>query len=231
MFITTGKDFGNEEIFILPREYLTTVSEYFENMFQGAFRETTDKKVALNDVEPVIFRLFIEWLNNRRLHNTKREIFDGSAQVQNYEGYKQLLDLYVFSDEYDVPQLRRDVLDALVLFSHLSPTLFDMELVAQAYDKLPSNSPLLRFLVDEYAANWAGPVEDVRDDTPTAFLWDLTKTFCDLRRIRRRTGKIEEARFPSKKLCDYHEHRTDDDVESSDGKKGTVAACLQQEAK
>ncbi|KAE9990553.1 hypothetical protein EG327_001279 [Venturia inaequalis] len=195
--IIVGRDSRDEETFTLLREDLNTVSEYFENVFLGASRKAMHRKAVLTDVKPATFKIFAKWLNGKLILNTDGRGFDTVARAHNSDIFKQLLDLYVFADRYDVPQLRREVLDTLVTFSHFSPTLFDMELVAQAYDELPADSPFLRFLIDEYAANWSGPAEEVRDDTPVAFLWELTKKFCDLRSVRERTGKIEHVALPS----------------------------------
>ncbi|KAE9977600.1 hypothetical protein EG328_001973 [Venturia inaequalis] len=203
--IIVGRDSRDEETFTLLREDLNTVSEYFENVFLGASRKAMHRKAVLTDVKPATFKIFAKWLNGKLILNTDGRGFDTVARAHNSDIFKQLLDLYVFADRYDVPQLRREVLDTLVTFSHFSPTLFDMELVAQAYDELPADSPFLRFLIDEYAANWSGPAEEVRDDTPVAFLWELTKKFCDLRSVRERTGKIEHVALPSERFCNYHE--------------------------
>lgn len=66
--VTVGNDFGDEkQELVLPREYLTTVSEFFENRFKSAFREDNEKSLRLDDVETRTFRIFVEWLHGRKL--------------------------------------------------------------------------------------------------------------------------------------------------------------------
>lgn len=53
--IIVGKDLGEEQEYSLPREYLTTVSQFFEKSFVGSFREANEKTLTLSDIELVTF--------------------------------------------------------------------------------------------------------------------------------------------------------------------------------
>lgn len=204
--ITVGKDFGDGLEFVLPQEYLTTVSEFFENSFKGSFLEAKEKKLTLSDVKPVTFRIFVEWLNGRKLLNSEGVEYNGESDGKlEIKRFDELMLLYIFADQYDVPQLRRDVLETFVVYQDDCPTMVDPYLVRLAYDRLPSSSPMLSFLVDAFVFSWAGitPGEKASPpDYPSEFLLSTTSKFCS----SRKQIMIVLENSPYESPCDYHEH-------------------------
>lgn len=78
----------------------------------------------------------------KRLHNTRNE--------------EELLAVYFFADEYNVPQLRKDVLDTLVkgldnLGVKPDPRI---DTILTVYELLSTKSPMKKWLVDRAARNW-----------------------------------------------------------------------------
>lgn len=216
--ITVGKDIGEEETFSLHREYLVTVSKYFKNMFKGSFREKKDKNVSLDDVDPMVFKIFIEWLHGRKVldiegNEYKGDIYDCDCDVEE-DSFGRLIHLYIFSDQYDIPQLRRDALDAFINFSYACPHLCPPNLIGHVYENLPSKSPMLRFLVDEYVCFWSGELSEGSADLPAPFLLEVARTFCVYTRKTHKTHKgieifsdpCRRSLDPYGRLCDYHEH-------------------------
>lgn len=132
-------------------EHLSSVSPYFENAFKGSFREATEKQIGLPNVEPDTFSIYVEWWNSYQIVDTDGKAFNGENTKPGTSRRLILLKLYVFADEYDNPQLRRDVLHVFVRYTNKCTEYGIFETVSEAYDRLPSNSPLLRFLVDHYA--------------------------------------------------------------------------------
>jgi hypothetical protein len=43
------------------REILTVVSPYFRSVFEGAFKEATERFLTLTDVSEQTFRIFLQW--------------------------------------------------------------------------------------------------------------------------------------------------------------------------
>lgn len=155
----------------------------------------------------------MERLHGRKLEGDeyRGDIYDSDVDedLNHVHSFETLLDLYIFSDKYDVPQLRRDVLDTLVNFSWDYPWICPPDVVERAYENLPSKSPLLRALVDMHVCWWDGELTEGHVDLPASFLLEMTRTFCV---NRRRTHEgIEVPRFlsPHRRLCDYHEHGPD----------------------
>jgi len=74
--ITVGEIFDEEQEFVVPLEHLTTVLEFFESSYIGSFRENNKKTLSRDDVLPVTFRIFVEWLNRRKLLNAEGEKYD-----------------------------------------------------------------------------------------------------------------------------------------------------------
>jgi hypothetical protein len=168
--ITVGIDFDDDQSFVLPREYLTDVSEFFENIFKGTFHEVNEKTLTLSDVEPVTFQIFIEWLHRRKFLNGEGEEYDGARDGEADESrFTELMNLYIFSDQFDVPQLRRDVLDTFNNYQNNCPVLYGTTAVTDAYNQLPQRSPMLRLLVDSYIDSWMGISEERRGFASTTF--------------------------------------------------------------
>lgn len=201
--IYIGEDFGEKQEFILPMGYLSSVSPYFENAFKGSFREATEKKIQLSNVEPETFGIYVEWLNSRQILDTDGEAFVGENDT-DISRHSVLLKLYIFADEYDHPQLRRDVLQIFIMHTEKYKKCVPIKSISEAYSRLPSNSPLLRFLVDHYAFDW-GSTEPKKTESehPLHFLYSLAF------KLQNQANNFElprKVQSPYLNECDYHEH-------------------------
>ncbi|OCK98113.1 uncharacterized protein K441DRAFT_545388, partial [Cenococcum geophilum 1.58] len=76
---------------------------------------------------------------------------------------RTLLDVYVFADEYDVPQLKRDVMTAILRYC----TMFQWhpertkEIYAAAFESHPPNSQSCHYLINATAVTW-NPKKDAK---------------------------------------------------------------------
>lgn len=61
---------SGQEKFILHKDLLCFYSDFFRAAFNGSFKEATEGKVELPDVEVEIFEAFQVWLYSRTLYNT-----------------------------------------------------------------------------------------------------------------------------------------------------------------
>lgn len=189
----------------MPREYLTSVSDYFAKAVKGFFRGAAEKRVSLADVEPQIFGIFLECLYGRILVDETGEKYDGNKDADTETlRHGVLLDLCIFGDEYDVPQFRRDVLDEFIKYQGAHDTLCCTDTIQRAFKHLPSNSPMLRLLIDVAIYSWSGCGEGdwICDGLPPAFLYGIASKLLS----RQKDDTILIDKGPYEKLCDYHEH-------------------------
>ncbi|KAE9969166.1 hypothetical protein BLS_005464 [Venturia inaequalis] len=207
--ISIGEDFGEKQDYILPMEYLTSVSPYFENAFKGSFREAVEKKISLANVEVETFGIYVEWLNSHKIVDENGEAFAGENAIE-ISRHAVLLKLYLFADEYDHPQLRRDVLEVFIRHTNKYTHCVGVETTSKAYDRLPANSPLLRFLVDHYACEWSPASTATETFPPIQFLYMLAiklRAQADCLQLPRRVQS------PYLNDCDYHEHDAEKEAE------------------
>lgn len=120
---------------------------------------------------------------------------------------QELLEMYLFANKYDIPQLRRDVTDTLVQLSNTQKLWFILaaQSIIAAFASPPSGSPMLQLLVDILTQNWGEA--DVPDDRLiTSGYVDVPKEFflgVMKNRIVKKNNK--NARLDLQ-LCSYHGH-------------------------
>jgi hypothetical protein len=79
------------------------------------------------------------------LLNGEGEEYDGAQDGEADEPrFTELMQLYIFSDQFDVPQLRRDVMDTFMKYQEDYTSMYTISSVGLAYDRLPTSSPMLR---------------------------------------------------------------------------------------
>ncbi|KAF2100495.1 hypothetical protein NA57DRAFT_54579 [Rhizodiscina lignyota] len=136
--------------FLVWKSFLCAVSPYFEGVFNGGTRESTENTVEL-DTDPETFAYFLEWLHSRCLVDDK-----GHKKASQWP-YDLLFNLYVFSDTFNVLQLKRDVLQ--VLWTHVrlgqgDGQALSLKSVTKAYSSLPEKDPLLEILAEKFAVDF-----------------------------------------------------------------------------
>ncbi|KAK3630328.1 hypothetical protein LTR56_017504 [Elasticomyces elasticus] len=222
-FISIGAD---AVMFTAHEQKLCQVSDYFLKAFHGAFAEGSSKKVHLPEERVADFGLFLDWLYTGKLTFPEQgdyakycDYIEGAMSgVREHDGwrFREILNLYIFADRRGVPALRNDIIDRIAAWrehgwSHMSSYL---DLVNVAYDNLPAQSKLLKYLVDEAAFCWDHDLSsiDQLDEYPKAFVADAMR---DLLRYglhqKSRVGDKKEWFVPDWRddICRLHEH-TDD---------------------
>lgn len=182
--------------FMVMRQYLVSVSPHFERTLNATSGAKPDI-ITLEDVAPVIFGIFHEWLLSRKLLNRNCKEFSCT------DGYADILHTYIFAHKYDVPQLRRDAIDAFGRMKTMRRYLPSLDVISTAYGELPETSPMLSLILDMYATTW-GPDADGTENNPSTLDAKLPKRFfLDLAvnaRKRMLSGKMDWVWKP----CDYH---------------------------
>jgi hypothetical protein len=75
----------------------------------------------------------------------------------------ELLELYIFADTYDVPQLRRDILRTYIGTSaNYNFAIPVYRHVVRAFKALPPTSPMIRFIIDLCEYSWTGDQDVVK---------------------------------------------------------------------
>lgn len=198
----------------IPQEYLADVSPFFDAAIQR-HRQTdrAEYSLTVNGVPRVIVELFLEWLEHRALINRRGLPFDfdpaapaeavsRAAYVAELENDQtDLISLYKFATIYDVPQLRRDILDAFVQCYESLRVPPELEIILQICEDHEPGSPILKVLA-AVCLKWWNPIlgnDALRKDlqsVPNHFLIELLVA-------ERSRGGFRGAAL---NLCDYHEH-------------------------
>ncbi|EON62684.1 hypothetical protein W97_01908 [Coniosporium apollinis CBS 100218] len=127
--------------------------------------------------------------------------------------------LFIFAEFYNVPQLRKEVVDQFYFEYACSGVsiLPDYQTIIQAFSSLPDTSPFCRFLVRIYAVRWDVSYDedddeavDNRGQLPKEFLGDLMVEVGKVRKDQRKFGKAPA--MPE--VCEYHEHSTKEEKTS-----------------
>lgn len=133
---------GAERIaFHIHGDLLCKHSAFFRAAFNSGFSEATERIMTLPDDTPQDFERFVHWLYNH------------ASLSPAVCRYRDMVALYILADKYNVPALQRSIFDTFVQSaqrphrqSRMMPSL---ESVRIAYENLPQNNHMRRFL-----ANW-----------------------------------------------------------------------------
>ncbi|KAE9986763.1 hypothetical protein EG328_004781 [Venturia inaequalis] len=208
----------------LPKEYLSAVSPWFNSACKTEWQQqkSIPGTIQLDEVRPSTFSLFVEWLHGRKLVSRDGQPYNLSFMVPESAmkesgprmaaAYRELFSLYQFSDQYDVPQLRRDIMDALCygynreyVNDAADPSSFLMpspDLVNEVYVTLPNSSPVIAWLVDVLTPVFRNNLR-LTKECPE-LLTRLPKEI--ILSIYVNTILYENGPAPTVQLCDYHEH-------------------------
>jgi hypothetical protein len=121
------------------------------------------------------------------------------------EGFleRRFIALYIFAHKYEIPKLRHAVILAWQKNDEILQSMPDHSNVIDAYEALPTDSPLCRYFLDMYCVYW-DPKKDnermvsLRSQLPQAFLFELATTLAQGERPK-----------TEKDWCEWHEHEDD----------------------
>ncbi|KAI4914108.1 hypothetical protein J4E85_010620 [Alternaria conjuncta] len=194
-------------------------SPFFLAALKGPFKEAKDKVVALPDTDANIFELFANWLYRQRFP-TEADSPQLLALYHRDEDanfrFDRLVRLYVFSDKYDVPKLKRQCLDMIFEYLVDEDLLPDLSHVVYAVKNLDDEDPLLRMIIDCFCY-WSGSdcwVASRIELLPAPFLARIMAQFVDFRH-----GGLVGVDEPD--LCDYHGHATSEERQTCENRRET----------
>lgn len=188
------------------------VSPFFKFAFDNPFDDSGNNEYKIGSVQSQAVATFVEWLYSRKLRRPSGDAYTyqfgdnlsgnrDEAIARDRKMKQELIDLYVLADQYDIPQLRRDVTNAFMKTCTLDNiSLPNPSRVKTLCNRLPMTAPLVQFLIDLYSFAWDGlDLEWGREEYPSQFLAAV------LEKIVRAPGRQPE-RNPLLHACDYHEH-------------------------
>jgi hypothetical protein len=204
---------------VVHEHLLTHYSGFFRAALTGGFKEAEDKTVKLKEDQPLTFELFVHWLYYQRFPDKSKgdadEITSAWANGDDEINYgwtksRNLINLHVFSDRYNIPQLFQKSMDEL--YWHITQDCAMLPPVASidtAFSALDQESPMCRYLVHVHCCTKREEWEVLdREDYPEDFLWKALLRYADI------ATKGETKVYWKLKLCDYHNHVTDEEQEA-----------------
>lgn len=189
----------SEEIVQIHKSPLCEVSPYFNNALNGRFLEAGTNILTLPDTTQSTFLMFLEWLYGRKVP-------DQGDETRRARGI-DLIELYIFAHKFDVAQLREDALDTFrELFD--TGTLPSKDALAKAFNNLTEDSPLLRYMIDDYCNRFIPTVSDEQESESTVKVYPHRLTALLLVKMAKHRPSIKRPEEQAD-LCAYHEHKSD----------------------
>ncbi|KAI9714910.1 MAG: hypothetical protein M1820_000199 [Bogoriella megaspora] len=144
---------------------------------------------------------------------TEADVQLRKARLPDYEAYlaaqpeAELVETYILADKYDIPELRNDLMTRLWFSEQIfyPDELYSWAVVVQAFENLPANSGLCRYLIDLYSRHYDASLQMY---TPEEKYFEerLSNEFL-VPVMQCLSQKDRAAKEP---LCEYHEHADGD---------------------
>jgi len=208
---------SDEKRYAVHRALLCYYSPYFTAALNGSFKEADEDALKLENTEDEVFDYFLHWLYTQTLPEPDCSNNEGTPPASsggpNEDHDHWMTGLFIFAEFYNVPQLRKEVIDQFYFEYACSgiSALPDYQTIILAFSSLPDTSPFCRFLVRIYAVRWDVSYDedddeavDNRGQLPKEFLGDLMVEVGKVRKDQKKFGKAPA--MPD--VCEYHEHST-----------------------
>jgi hypothetical protein len=202
-----------KKLFVVHRDLLIYHSDFFRAALTGNFKEAENNIVALRDDEPHIFEFFVHWLYHKELPtkaNAPAELLKDWDTGDFADSFKidNIFRLYVLGDKRGVANLKlatlAELFQELSRYHNQEYVLANPSAIGYAYENLPAEDPLLRYLVDDHCYR-ARSDHWLRIDVlpyPQVFLGNLMSRYAKFAQ-----GKIGAWGDHELELCDYHDHK------------------------
>lgn len=199
MTVVVGSE---KKSYLLHKGLLCFYSDYFRAAFNGSFKEATDGKIELMDVEPKVFDIFQIWLYSRRLQTSE----------DSFPSYTTLGQLWVFGDKHQIPLLQNEVMDG-IFAKEAELKVFHTSLVKLAYEQTPVGSPLRKAVIEVTGYNM-----NLQEGDGSALHmsnqsnWSV-ESLMDLVRVLdkiRKENKVVYPAIPVRDKCFFHVHGKDE---------------------
>ena len=178
----------------------------FDKMFNGGFKESSERCAELPEDDPEAFNLFVEWLYTDRLtdfgpcnKNTKDRILTGPIK------------LYCFAEKYCITDLMDYTISFLINAYNLSSCLPSCAQIQYSYENTAAASPIRKFMA--WTVQYVIFSQDDKGSWPSQGLTtllvcceDLTLDFLQLSRKLNGKTVLDPSRA---EICQFHLHSKD----------------------
>lgn len=190
--------------YTLHKGLLRFYSDFFRAAFNGSFKEASERKIELPEVDVDVFEAFQVWLYTQSLPQNE------TAPAKVYPEWSILVKLWIFGDKHQIPRLQNNTMDAIIDKVEKDCTIPIHELNL-TYDNTLASSPLRKVTTDimAYKAQFA---DGIPGNTTTGCLLypdEWPKQAClDVMAEMSRGWRQKDVRgkFPKREQCYYHVH-------------------------
>lgn len=128
--------------FLIHKSFICFYSPYFTAAFNGPFKEGESQASELEDMCPIAFSVFVNWIYTQRIERTEGKVLLREA----------LLELWLLAERLLIPRLQNETM-TLLAKDALPPSQIT-ERFARLYEKTAEGSPLRRFFVVRMTHEW-----------------------------------------------------------------------------
>lgn len=186
----------NSETFYLHKKLLCDSSAYFKAALNNGFAETTSQKIALDDEDPNISRIFASWLYHPIIVLPSEDL-----DIQE----EHLLKLYLLADKRGIVNLANDTITMLASFWADQFVVKDKTI--WIFSEILASSKLYDLILDNIFLELRHDISDtdhlLEADLPKSVLVDL------LDREMKYRSDIPSTRSCFLSACHYHVHGPD----------------------
>jgi hypothetical protein len=196
---------ATKECYTLHKDLLCFYSDFFRAAFNGSFKEATERKIELLEVETHVFEAFQVWLYTQDLPQID------NVSKDTYTDWSLLIKLWIFGDKYQIPLLQNNTMDKIVDKldkDRNNPLLW----ITHVYENTTVNSVLRKAVVDAMSYRSRMPdgknyhkIEETclkdPDDWPKQACLDVMAEMS-----RGWANQAKRFAFPMREKCYYHVH-------------------------
>lgn len=192
--------------FFVEKSLLCESSDYFRNALTGPWREARYQIITLDEEDPVVVDVYVDWLVTNRI--TIPERIGGTSRQTNQASACLFVELYVFGDRRIDRRFRNDTISALVGIA-VERRIYPWQMLGRLCGEAPIESRMRRLLSEFWAfagrPKWLRELAAYDDDDDIDNSWRAV-VFAHLEGHRQHT-QSNRGQFPwTKKSCAYHEH-------------------------
>ncbi|KAH6639623.1 hypothetical protein C7974DRAFT_135558 [Boeremia exigua] len=197
---------GSEAVkYLVHKAVLMEHSAYFEKALQGPWKEAEEGVVRLDDVEPEIFGVFVDWIYSQRVSQLGLETeYLGISYRKHFQ--MTWLKACILGDRLLAPMFvqafRYDLVHHLV--NHQS-VLYDT--IIYGFSNLAAGDPLLRMVTDvhiyDIVEGSAHDDQELRMYLPMRFLLAIKDKFAIVLDTQEDVCNLD--------TCDYHGHTSEEE--------------------
>jgi hypothetical protein len=137
---------SKKQKFLVHKEFICYYSPFFNAAFNGNFKEGESQTMDLEDIDPAVFALFVNWLYAQKVL---------SDQEDDQPSLPHLISLWMLADRFLVPKLQNQ---ALIAYDRTRVALNQRpasRTVGHIYKNTSPDSLLRKYIIQILAsANW-----------------------------------------------------------------------------